>query len=97
MIVFQMRIFHCTGFNMDPQSDHVSYICKSANYHLYNINMIRKYLSIKSTNRHIEILFKSRLYYGNIILIEAPIYILNELFIDVSNLYLISHIIIYFD
>ena len=33
------------------QSDHVSYICKSANYHLHNINIIRKYLSIKSTIR----------------------------------------------
>ena len=29
------------------QSDHVSYICKSANYHLHNINIICKYLSIK--------------------------------------------------
>ena len=26
------------------QSDHVSYICKSANYHLHNIHIIRKYL-----------------------------------------------------
>ena len=67
------------------QSDHVSYICKSANYHLHNINIIRKYLSIKSTIRLIESLVLSILDYGNIILIGAPIYILkklNELFVD---------------
>ena len=29
------------------QSDHVPYICKSVNYHLHNINIIRKYVSIK--------------------------------------------------
>ena len=28
-------------------SVHVSYICKSANYRLHYINIIRKYLSIK--------------------------------------------------
>ena len=57
------------------QSHHVSYICKSANYHLHNINIIRKYLSIKSTIRLIESLVLSRLDYRNIILIGAPIYI----------------------
>ena len=61
------------------QSGHVSYIYiyiyKSANYHLHNINIIRKYLSIKSTIRLIESLVLSRLDYGNIIFIGAPIYI----------------------
>ena len=61
------------------QSDHVSYTCKSANYHLHNINIIRKYLSIKSTIRLIESLVLSRLDYGNIILIGAPIYILKKI------------------
>ena len=71
------------------QSDHVSYICKSANYHLHNIKIIRKYLLIKSTIRFIpliESLVLSRLDYRNIILIGAPIYILKilrELFVDV--------------
>ena len=68
------------------QSDHVSYICKSANYYLHNINIIRKYLSIKSTIRLIESLVLSRLDYGNSIIIGAPIYILkklNELFVYV--------------
>ena len=75
------------------QSDHVSYICKSANYHLHNINIISKYLSIKSIIRLIESLVLSRLDYGNIILIGAPIYILiksNELFVDVYKLFVIS-------
>ena len=31
------------------QSNHVSYMCKSTNYHLYNIHNIHKYLSLKST------------------------------------------------
>ena len=53
--------------------------CKLANYHLHNINIIRKYLSIKSTIRLIESLVQSRLDYGNIILIGAPIYILKNI------------------
>ena len=61
------------------QSDHVSYICKSDNYHLHNINIIRKYLSIKLTIRLIESLVLSRLDYKNIILIVAPIYILKNI------------------
>ena len=41
--------------------------------------LIFKYLSIKSTIRLIEILVLSRLNYGNIILIRAPIYILKNI------------------
>ena len=51
------------------------YICKSANYHLHNINIIRKYSSIISTIQLIEMLVLSRLDYRNIILIGVPIYI----------------------
>ena len=61
------------------QSDHVSYICKSSNYHLHNINIIREYLLINSIIRLIESLVLSRLDFGNIILIGAPIYILKNI------------------
>ena len=38
------------------QSDHVSYKCKSANYHLHNINIIRQYLSITSPTSTIRLI-----------------------------------------
>ena len=68
----------------------ISYKYKSDNYHLHNINIIRKYLSIKSTIRLFESVVLLRLDFGNIILIGAPINIkktLNELFVDVYKLY----------
>ena len=48
-------------------------ICKLANYHLHNINIICKYLSIKSAIRLIESLVLLRLNYENIFLIGATI------------------------
>ena len=36
----------CISCNLS-QSCKVSYVCKSAKYNLHNINVIRKYLSIK--------------------------------------------------
>ena len=51
------------------------HIIKSANYHLYNINIIHEYVSIKSTIRLIESFILSRLEYGSIILIASLIYI----------------------
>ena len=51
------------------------YICKLSSYDLHNINIIRKYVSIKSTIWLNESLVLSRLDYWNIIVIVAPIYI----------------------
>ena len=51
------------------------HIYKSDKYHLHNININRKYISIKSTIRLIESFVLSSLDYGNIILIGTLIYI----------------------
>ena len=80
------------------QSDNVSYICKSANYHLHNINIIRKYLSIKSTIQLIESLLLSRLDYS----IRTRILVLNSVFSRInlvsyppySTLYTIKYILL---
>ena len=49
----------------------ISSICKSANYNLYNIRKIRKYLTVTSTMKLVQSLVISRLRYCNSITIHS--------------------------
>lgn len=60
-------------------NDHITYLCKSINYHLRNIGKIRKYLSTEAAQRAIHALITSRLDYSNSLLFGLPVYQLNRL------------------
>ncbi len=56
---------------------HITNICKAANYHLYRISRIRKYLTPNATQTIIHSLISSRIDYCNSILYGLPKYQLN--------------------
>lgn len=51
---------------------HVTSVCKSSHYHLYNIGRIRKYLSKESTEQLIHAFITSKLDYCNALLCGLP-------------------------
>ena len=58
---------------------HISAVCKSVQFHLYNIGRIRKYLSKQSTEQLVHALITSKLDYCNSLLIGLPRTLLNRL------------------
>ena len=60
-------------------SAHVSKVCGSAFYYLYNIRHIRKYLSRETTETLVHAFITSRLDYCNSLLYGVPEYQLNKL------------------
>ena len=60
-------------------SDHISSVCKSANFHLTNIARIRKYITKDSCNILVHSLITSRLDYANATLYGLPARQLNRL------------------
>ena len=53
-------------------TDHISKICSSSFYYLYNLRRIRKYLSNKSTESLVHAFISSRLEYCNSLLYGLP-------------------------
>ena len=60
-------------------SDHISSICKSANFHLRNIARIRKFISEDSCKILVHSLITSRIDYANATLYGLPVHQLNRL------------------
>ena len=58
---------------------HVKFICKTAFYHLRNIALIRKFLSVKTTEIVVHGFVSSKLDYCNSLLYNIPKYVLNKL------------------
>jgi hypothetical protein len=59
--------------------DHVSAVCKSAQYHLYNIRKIRRHLSTESTEQLIHAFITTKLDYCNSLFCGLPASQLNRL------------------
>ena len=60
-------------------STHISKVCASSFYHLYNIKRIRKYLSVEATQTLVHALITSRVDYCNSLLFGLPDCQLNKL------------------
>lgn len=58
---------------------HITKICNSAFYYLYNIRHIRKYLSRESTEKLVHAFISSRLDYCNSLLYGIPDYQISKL------------------
>ena len=58
---------------------HVTSLCKSAYYHLYNLGKVRKCLSRGITEKFIHVFVSSRLDYGNSLLYGINSYLLDKL------------------
>ena len=58
---------------------HVSNICKTTNFHLYNIGKIRPFINFDTTKMLINAFFMSRIDYCNSLLYKLPEYLLNRL------------------
>ena len=59
--------------------DHINAVCRSAQFHLFNIGRIRKYLDVPTCERLIHAFISSRLDYSNAILYGLPKNQLNKL------------------
>jgi len=59
--------------------DHVSAVCKSARYHLFNIGRIRKYLSRESTEQLVHAFITTKLDYCNALLNGLPSTVIKRL------------------
>ena len=64
---------HCS------MEQHVTSVCKTAQYHLYNIGRIRKYLSQESTEQLVHAFITSKLDYCNALLCGLPSNLISKL------------------
>ena len=62
-----------------PMATHITKICASSFYYIYNIRRIRNYLSQQSTETLVHAFITSRLDYCNGLLYGLPDYLLNKL------------------
>ena len=60
-------------------NDHINSVCRSAQFHLFNIGRIRKYLDVPTCEKLIHAFISSRLDYSNAILFGLPKYQLEKL------------------
>ena len=68
-VVKYIGVFLDKNLNMN---DHINAICRSAQFHLFNIGRIRKYLDVPTCERLIHAFISSRLDYCNAVLFGLP-------------------------
>ncbi|PIK49357.1 hypothetical protein BSL78_13780 [Apostichopus japonicus] len=63
----------CHNGQHASMEDHITSVCRSAQYHLYNIGRIRKYLTREATEQLIHAFITSKLDYCNALLCGLPV------------------------